>query len=298
MRSDIQRALSGYPVGAQLHQTSSYAAGPSTRRYDPMGQTQLQGGPTGAIPPYEYGPADTTGGRNGNRRRKRPIWPWITGLVALIVIAALILAFETINGHTPPSGVSVPNVVGKKLSAAETALQNHGFKVKTSPHTSSTGPYNVVTRTSPAATQLEPRGSSVTVFYNVPPGAKALPSVKGLSEAAAVALLNKDGWKNVNPSSSEKASVTIAQGHVVSTDPAAGNRVSLNTPILLNLSGGGTKVPSVYDLQQADAEAALHGDNLVVAIVNNVPGPPCRRRQGPCGRRSLRLARWYCRVRQ
>ena len=56
MRSDIQRALSGFSVAAAMPMTASYAhPGPGTRRMDPMGQTQLQG-QTGGLPPYEYGP--------------------------------------------------------------------------------------------------------------------------------------------------------------------------------------------------------------------------------------------------
>src|SRR6266568_4426193 len=56
MRSDVQRAMSGYPVAAAI--APQYAGGPGTRRMDPMtGQTQVQG-PTGALPPYQYGPQD------------------------------------------------------------------------------------------------------------------------------------------------------------------------------------------------------------------------------------------------
>ncbi len=56
MRSDIQRALSGFPIAAAMPMTASYAhPSPGTRRMDPMGQTQLQG-QTGSLPPYEYGP--------------------------------------------------------------------------------------------------------------------------------------------------------------------------------------------------------------------------------------------------
>src|SRR5579875_568358 len=75
MRSDIQRALSGYPVAAQLRPTAAYPGpGPAgaTRRMDPLGQTQAQG-PPGALPPYEYGSGQGPGrgraGARGDRRR-------------------------------------------------------------------------------------------------------------------------------------------------------------------------------------------------------------------------------------
>ena len=102
MRSDIQRALSGYPVGAQMRPTSTYVGpgGPGTRRMDPLGATALQGaGRTGGLPPYQYGPPETGGQDQYPPRRRRPIWPWITAVVALVVIGAIVLAYEAINGH-------------------------------------------------------------------------------------------------------------------------------------------------------------------------------------------------------
>ena len=55
----------------------------------------------------------------------------------------------------------------------------------------------MVTSTSPAGGTKEPKGSFVTLNYNVPPSAKTLPSVAGLSVSAATAKLNAAGWKNV-----------------------------------------------------------------------------------------------------
>ncbi len=273
MRNDIQRALSGYPVGAQMHPTSTYAGpGPGTRRMDPMGQTQLQGS-TGAIPPYQYGQADT-GGQRGATRRKRPIWPWIAAVVAIVVIAAIVLAYETITGHSNnAAGLTVPNVVSKKLSVAEAALQKKGFKVHAVAHTTSTGPANVVTSTSPAAGSLAKKGSTVTVNYNAKPGAKALPDVRGLTVTEAEAKLSAAGFKTVTPSQQAHASV-ITSGNVVSTTPPAGTKVSITTQIVLNLSGGGVHVPGVTDEQLADALTQLRADNLVPHVINDQPGPP------------------------
>jgi beta-lactam-binding protein with PASTA domain len=273
MRNDIQRALSGYPVGGQMRQASTYAGGPGTRRLDPLGQTQLQG-QTGAIPPYQYGPPGNGNGHGAPPQRRRPVWPWVTGLVVLIVIAALVLAYETISGHGTPPGVTVPSVVGSKLAAAETTLEKDGFKVNAVAKPSATGPYDVVTATSPAGTSLAPKGSTVTVDYYAQPGAKTVPTVRGMSEAAASAKLNGAGFSVVTTSPTPVASLTIPSGSVVSTTPAAGTKVSLSTDIVLNLSGGGEKVPSVDDLAASDAESELRSANLVPNVINNQSGPP------------------------
>ncbi len=273
MRNDIQRALSGYPVGSQIRRTQTYAAqGPGTRRLDPLGQTQLQG-QTGALPPYEYGPPED-GSRVASRRRRRPIWPWITGVVVLIVIAALVLAYETINGHSTPPGVTVPSVVGSKLSVAEGKLQKDGFKIKAVGHTSSSGPYNEVTSTDPSGTSTAPKGSTVTVNYNVRPGAKAVPSVAGLTIPDATAKLATAGFKLVMKNPSPVASLSIVQGDVVSTNPIAGTREPVGATIVLNVSGGGVRVPSVVDEPLSEAQGQISAAGLVANVVNNQPGPP------------------------
>ena len=189
MRSDIQRALSGYPVGAQMHPTGTYVGpgGPGTRRMDPLGATQLQGtGATGGIPPYQYGPPDSGGqDQYPPSRRKRPIWPWIAAVVALVVIGAVVLAYEAINGHgshvTSLTKKSVPPVTGLKLAAAETKLSNAGFKPDAVAKTTTTGKPNIVTGTDPAAGKSIAKGSTVKVFYNARPGSKAIPDVHGMS---------------------------------------------------------------------------------------------------------------------
>ncbi len=275
MRSDLQRALSGYPVGAQMRPTSTYAGqgGPGTRRMDPLGATQLQGA-TGGVPPYQYGPADT-GSLRDPERRQRPIWPWITAVVVLVVIAAFVLAYNTITGHGTSAGVvTVPSVVGKKLQVAETKLENKGFKIKAIPHVTATGAPNVVTATNPAGGSQASKGSVVDVTYNTRPGAKSIPDVSSMSEADAVAALRAAGFTSVTPSQTPHASLTITAGHVIRTDPEAGTKVSLSTPIVLLISGGGEKVPNVADEQASDAESAIRAANLVPRVDNTQPGPP------------------------
>src|SRR5215472_15900053 len=109
-----------------MRPTGTYVAGgPGTRRMDPLGATALQGS-TGAIPPYQYGPPDT--GPRTSHRQSRPIWPWVSALVALIVIAAIVLAYMALTAHNTPTGIQVPNVVGDKLPKAESVLQQKGFR--------------------------------------------------------------------------------------------------------------------------------------------------------------------------
>ncbi|HEY3903449.1 MAG TPA: Stk1 family PASTA domain-containing Ser/Thr kinase [Streptosporangiaceae bacterium] len=280
MRSDIQRAMSGYPVGAQMRPTGTYVGpgGPGTRRMDPLGATQLQGtGVTGGIPPYEYGPPDSGGqDQYPPGRRKRPIWPWIAAVVALVVIGAVVLAYEAINGHgshVTSQSKPVPPVTGLKLGAAEKKLSNAGFKPVGVPKVTTTGKPNLVTGTDPAAGKSISKGSTVKVFYNARPGAKAIPDVHGMSVAEAESTLRSDGFTVVTQSSHPIASLTIAQGDVISSIPAAGTRAPLSTQIVLRVSGSGVQVPTVTDEQASDAETQIRAAHLVPNIIKE-QGPP------------------------
>ncbi|HEX6934207.1 MAG TPA: Stk1 family PASTA domain-containing Ser/Thr kinase [Streptosporangiaceae bacterium] len=268
MRGDIQRALSGFPVAAALPMTASYAhPGPGTRRMDPLGQTQLQG-QTGALPPYDYGSAET----GVRRRRKKPVWPWVAAVLALAVIGGGIAAYQLVS--STGSSVAVPSdLQGMKVPAAVKAVKAAHLKPKTVSHKSLSGPYNVVTSTNPGGGTKVAKGSTVVLNYNVRPGAQTLPDVSGLSVSDATAKLRQAGWKNVATNPNPVASLKYANGDVVSTNPAAGQQVPLTTQIVLNVSGGGVAVPALAGLSQADAISRLNQAGLAYQIITT-PGPP------------------------
>jgi eukaryotic-like serine/threonine-protein kinase len=266
MRSDIQRALSGFPVaGPPMPQTAAYA-GPGTRRMDPMSGTQLQN-QTGGIPPYEYGTQE--GGQRGSRRRKRAVWPWVTAALALIAIAAIILVYETINGGS--SGTAVPSVLGKSLTNAENQMRNAGFKVATKSTVSTSQAPNTVYKTTPSGGTLEPKGTKVTLFYYVGPGKKTVPPVHGDTVSEATAALSSAGFKNVT--TSDVASASVPPNHVIGTTPPAGTKVSPTTQITLRVSEGGTHVPFLLNDTRSQAEATLNQAGLGAIFVTSQAPP-------------------------
>ena len=268
MRSDIQRALSGFPVAAAMPMTASYAhPGPGTRRMDPMGQTQLQG-QTGGLPPYEYGPPET-----GVRpRRKKKVWPWVAAVLALAVIGGAIAAFELVNGTG--SSVAVPSDLrGMTVPKALKAVKQAHLNARPVKHKSLNGPYNVVTSTNPSGGTKVAKGSTVTLNYNVRPGAQALPDVSGLTVSEATAKLSKAGWKDVTESATPVATLKFKKDQVVSTNPSAGQTVPLNTQIVLNVAGDSVAVPALAGLSQNDAIAKLNQVGLAAQTVT-ASGPP------------------------
>ncbi len=271
MRSDIQRALSGFPVAARMRPPSPYAAGPGTRRLDPMSQTQMQG-PTGALPPYEYGPPDgrQSDGRqsDGPERRRHAVWPWVTAAVALIVIGSAVFAYKTISGHG--GGAAVPaNLVGLPYQRADKEIADAGLVAKnvSQPAPTTGQPYTPgqVASTSPSPGTNLSKGDTVTVYYYRSPGTKTVPDVSRLSIRAATALLHKDGFPNVTVGNSVPS--LIKSGNVVKTDPPAGADVSTNQTITLILAEAGVQMPNVVGMPLGQAKSTLLTDQLQYTVI-------------------------------
>jgi eukaryotic-like serine/threonine-protein kinase len=270
MRSDVQRALSGFPVSAQMRPTGAYAAGPGTRRLDPMNQTQLQG-QTGALPPYDYG---TDGRRpddrqfDGSRRRRRPVWPWVTAAVALVVIGAAVFLYQTVSGHG--GGVSVPgNLVGLTYQTADKEIANAQLisdNIPQPPPTDgSTFTPGQVTSTSPGPGTLVSKNTQIKVYYYGKPGSKTIPSVARLTVSAAFTLLASKGFHNVTPGGSVPS--MIKAGNVVKTDPPQGTLESLDQPITLITSAGGVQVPELQGVPLGQAEQILESHQLFPNVI-------------------------------
>ena len=88
--------------------------------------------------------------------------------------------------------VAVPNVVGQQETAAESALQNAGFKAAVKNDPTSSAPLGQVTAQSPSQGTAAP-GSTVTI--TVSGGAVTVPSVVGDSQATANQILTQAGFQ-------------------------------------------------------------------------------------------------------
>ena len=275
MRTDIQRALGGYPIAAQLP-APGYDPGQGTRRMDAMAnsRTQMQR-PAGAIPPYEYATGygeDGGPGPRDYRAKRRPVWPWIAALIALIVIVGGIFAYKTISGGS--SGVAVPDVTGQSLTSAENAITRAGLVPRLVSQNSTTGPYNQVISETPQPGNNVAKGTQISLVYYPQPGTKNLPSVSGMTSSEAISFLNGKGWTNVITSGTQVASLTVPGGSVVNTNPAAGTPVPFTAQVTLNVSGGGVKMPDLVGMSAQQAETALTTRNLTYNAITA---------QGPSG---------------
>ncbi len=255
MRNDIQRALSGVPVAAPTR-AASY---PGTRR---MGAATAVAGPTGAIPPYDYGPEDQEP-PSGRRRR----WPWIVAiLVALLVAAGLIFAFRYISGNG--GNIAVPPVTGETQAAAVKAIEKAHLQPDVVRQASSSTPRGDVISTSPAVGSFVAKNSVVKLFVSTGPGKVAVPDVSGDQIAQAANIVQGKGLQvREDPVNS-----TAPAGQVVRESPSAGTLVLPGSFITLSYSRGSVPVPSVIGDTASLARQILTGDGFSVNTITTA-GP-------------------------
>jgi len=202
---------------------------------------------TAAAPPYY---ADPVADPYQQERRRPPWWAW---LLAALALAAIVLGIVLL---TRPGDVTVPRVVGKDLPTATSQLRTAGFET-TVDRVTSGRPANQVLAQDPAGGEQAKDGSTVTLTVSSGPGQVAVPSVDGLGEQKATAMLVDKGL--VVDRVVRQADDTVPEGRVIKTSPAAGTSVDRGSDVTLYVSSGPKQiaVPDVVGLTQREAQQTL-----------------------------------------
>ena len=188
--------------------------------------------------------------RRDRHDRRRPVWPWIVGLlVLLLLIGGGVAAFVL----TRPKKTRVPTVVYLQLQAAQTAIQNAGFTPSVIPETSNYRVNEVIAQ-NPLGHSLAKSGATVILTYSTGPGNTTVPALDGFTEPQARAQLKQNGLKVARVVM--QTSTTVPQGQVTSTYPGAGTSVSKGNSVVLYVSSG-LAMPSVVGDDLGAAQAAL-----------------------------------------
>ena len=169
---------------------------------------------------------------------ERELWPWLLGLLVLVIAGILLAYFLTRGGghSTKP----VPNVVGETQTAATTRLRDAGFQV-TPRNTHSTQPTGVVVTQKPAADSELAKGGAVTIAVSQGQKQVAVPNVLGLPQSQAVADLKNAGL-NTNIVLVTNAAPS---GRVVAQNPSSGTTVNTGTTVRMNVSKGRAQTTTV-----------------------------------------------------
>jgi len=200
-------------------------------------------------------------------KRKRPIWPWIVGLVVLLL---LIGGGVTAYLLTRPQKVLLPAVVNLMLPHAQRQLQADGFVVITNsePSKSANG---IVIAQNPLGDERVKSGSIVTLTVSTGPATTTVPSVAQLTQAQAEAQIRQAGLK-VSQVMTE-TSTSVPAGEATRTYPVGGASVSRGRSVILYMSSG-LAVPDVVGDNVGDAENALTQFNVHVVQQTTTTATP------------------------
>ena len=168
-----------------------------------------------------------------------------------------------------PKKVSVPNLDGLAQDAATTAVTAAKLKVGTvtqqASNTVAAG--NVISQDPTSGSSLLPDSSVNLVISSGPQVMMTVPSVEGLTQAAATTAIT--GAKLMVGTVAQQTSSTVVAGKVISQDPANGNSLAEGSPVNLVISSGPqiATVPNVEGLTQDAATTAITGAKLKVGTV-------------------------------
>jgi serine/threonine-protein kinase len=189
-------------------------------------------------------------------RHGSPIWPWLVGLLVLVLIGGGITAYLL----TRPSKVSVPNVVGLSLPIAQGDIDTLNLNPNPIYETSTRYRANTVISQVPGPGDKIKSGSTVTLTVSSGAGSVQVPTVVSLTKKQAMAQLKQSDLKVSRIIT--QSSTDVDQGDAIGTSIPAGTSVSRGSGVVLILSSG-TALPNVVGDTQAAAQQALTGFTVI-----------------------------------
>jgi len=242
MREDLARFLAGQKVQATpiLADTTMVAA--------PGGGTQVlrQSDMYDDEPP----PDDS---------KKRTGWYLLLTLLvlALLGLLAYFLATNLLGG-----GVEVPDVVGQQVEDARATVEDAGFDTEVRRRADPDVPAGEVFEQDPGGGEEADEGATVTLFVSTGPAETRVPDVVGISEVDARQELRAADLRVGRIT--KEASTEVADGLVISSDPAEGTTVDEDSEVDLVISSGAATVtvPDVIGSSEDEAIAALDAEGL------------------------------------
>lgn len=245
MRADVERSIAGMPITAVIANSMNQA--------------------TTAIPTVS---SATTAlpMTNGGEAKKRSKTPMIAGALAVIgVIAGMLLVITQLFGGGN-SNVTVPDLKGKTIAEAETALTNVGLSLGVqNPQSDDNAPKGQIIGQDPAVGELIERGQAINVTVSNGPEQTTVPDLVDLAnkDDARVALVDaRLILGKVTEKDSEKA-----EGTVLSQSVKANSSVDVGTSVDIVVSSGKVKIPDVVGLTKTKAQNALINAGFKVDLV-------------------------------
>jgi beta-lactam-binding protein with PASTA domain len=161
-----------------------------------------------------------------------------------------------INVSSGPKQQEIPDVRTLTPEQARERLKDAGFEnVREAPSPSTPQQKGTVLQTNPQANQTTAITNLITIIVGSGPDSKVVPDCVGLTVDDCRTILNQSGFQNPVPV--EVDSIRPV-GQVIGTNPAAGQNVSVDTLIQIQVSRGNQfNMPNLRGMFWADAEPYL-----------------------------------------
>jgi len=208
--------------------------------------------PTALLEGFETAPSETVT-VSTNKVGVGVLWGLGTG-VAVILVGLIFWLFNLGSAPAPTptgNGVLVANVGGSLYEDALEALTAQDLVVLRVYEKSDTVPEGVVIRQEPEAGTLVLPKTPITVYVSSGATEVSVPNVIGISESAAVALIEQNGL--TVGSITVAGSPTVPMGVVITSDPVANSKLPQGSLVNLILSDGTVQVPDVRNLLVVEA---------------------------------------------
>jgi serine/threonine-protein kinase len=221
-----------------------------------------------SMTPASAQPTVAAGSPAAPKKRRNRGTVIVLGIIAALGILAL--AAVLLVGHFGGSGnsITVPSdIAGQSVGAAQAELTGLGLVVVPKNVPSTVANKGLAVGTTPAGGQSVAKGSSITLEVGAGPKTATVPSVVGLSQAAATDRLQNAGFAVRVVAGS---SATVSSGYVISQNPAASTQLAPQQSVSITVSSG-TSVPNVVGKRLLNATALLQAAGLSVGTVTNQP---------------------------
>lgn len=196
-------------------------------------------------------------------------WVLVTGLVCFVA-GYLLMTVLFFPGWGRSAIVTVPDLTGQTAQQAERSLDRAGLDAQRG----DTLPNSRVRRgrvllQTPLPGEEVTRGSTVRIVLSGGPEVRQVPSLRGLSRADAIGLLQRFGFRVAIRRVNDRRD----EGTLLGVSPAAGEPAAVGQVVTMTYSAGPpfVRVPAVAGLQTEDAQARLQAVGLELGRVGYDP---------------------------
>ncbi|HEX7442645.1 MAG TPA: Stk1 family PASTA domain-containing Ser/Thr kinase, partial [Acidimicrobiales bacterium] len=268
LRADLRNYLEGLPVAA-LGSAAALAAGivaaglvgatagAATQAVPSVQMTAVAPVAPAEVPPGgpPTGSSAAYGGGQPEPKGRSSAFLWV--LLGLLLLVAIGLFFAgTQISKSKTNQVEVPSVINETAESATATLQAAGFQVQLNPQPNNDVKAGLVFAQNPGANTKADKNSTVVIMVSTGLGQGDVPSVVGLTKAAATSLLENSGFV-VNSTDQNDPKVPV--GVVISQNPPGATKADKGTVVSIAVSSGPSAiaVPDVSGQSAATASANL-----------------------------------------